>query len=384
MPEFYLTKPDTELISCKNARDPLGTQVITSAMGRRIIRNLTENSRDIRGFQLLITTFALYDLFNQYCDKNRKDIKDKLKKSSFSEVFSLENFFILCEQAFAYSHYKVRGNYPLPGSRQVAASIESPGLSLGRPILQSQLVNGVWGLYRNAAIRSDLIDPTGKFLTPDVKQHVLNRLKKNMRTYTRFFNLIRDSLLNGFKELPPNKNHQINQILSDVIHKIPDKRLLQKHLLMDGKFHQTRQFAEYAYQQLHRAKKNRRLFFKNCTKKFPDNEKEFDDIIKCEDFIGTLDSVFIWLLNKSDRRISSISRELTKQLNLKDLERAKHKYQKYEHILEGSARSRSGMFIQTITTSNPVISWKASLKYTGMCPVKEVLPIGCTLQKMGK
>ena len=113
-----------------------------------------------------LSNFFLYDLFREKGQKrfgsNENGIQEFVRGKSAQQFFSLDNFFLFSERAFAHSHYAMYQTWPLAGNRRVAsANVSSDGsVSLDMPILQSQLSSGVWGYYLNPAARSDLLDPT--------------------------------------------------------------------------------------------------------------------------------------------------------------------------------------------------------------------------------
>ena len=83
---FILTDRDNELLGSIQSRDPLGLLAIWSERGRDLVPHLTIQTWNIKGFQILIEAYRLWESF---------------KKSHSKQTARIDDFFILVEQAFA-------------------------------------------------------------------------------------------------------------------------------------------------------------------------------------------------------------------------------------------------------------------------------------------
>jgi hypothetical protein len=351
MLEFYFTTIDEKLIKGVTTRDPLGFQLIWSSQGRHIVPNLTETTNRIQGFQLLLTALKLCELYEEYRLRRYDEYRDDLKNQNIGQIFSTENVFLLLEQAFAHAYYKVHQDWMLPGKRQVSAyQNDTPFISLGRQILQSQLVNGIWGLYRGAALRSGLIDVSGykinNIMDGDLKS--IGYIKDGTKRY--LFGLITESLIEGEKPLPPNRNHSLHETLAGIIHRLPDKSVLYEYLMMKNTSTFLEDLAFFANDELGQNTRNKRSFFKKCVRKFPEYSKHFENIIKCEDFIAPLENLFYWILCFPGKSPREISKALPVKLEL--MESAKRRFQEI-NTFTGSAKERWDMYLRTLDTEHP-------------------------------
>src|SRR5438552_12032277 len=103
--QFWFTEEDKELMGAHSTRDPLGFYGLWSQRGRAVIRNMTEQTTDARGFQLLVSALLLFERF----EAQHPDVRIRV-----------EEFFMLVEQAFAFSTFARTGRWPLAGSERVA------------------------------------------------------------------------------------------------------------------------------------------------------------------------------------------------------------------------------------------------------------------------
>ena len=351
MLNFHFTQSDDQLIKGTTSRDPLGFRLVWSAQGRHIVPNLTETTNRIQGFQLLVTALKLCELYEEYRLRRFDEHRDKLKNQNIAQKFSTENVFLLLEQAFAHAYYKVHYDWMLPGKRQVSAyQYDTPVISLERQILQSQLVNGIWGLYRGAAMRSGLIDESGykidNILDGELKS--IGNIKVGTKRY--LFGLITESLIEGKESLPPNRNHRLHETLSGIIHRLPDKSVLYEYLMMKNISPLLEDLAIFANDELGQNTYDKRSFFKKCVRKFPDYSKHFENIIKCEDFIAPLENLFYWILCHPGKSPHEISKALPVKLEL--MESAKRRLQEID-TFTGSAKERWDMYLRTLDTEHP-------------------------------
>jgi len=351
MLNFHFTLPDDQLIKGTTTRDPLGFQLVWSAQGRHIVPNLTETTNRIHGFQLLVTALKLCELYEEYRLRRSNEYRDELKNQNIAQKFSTENVFLLLEQAFAHAYYKVHQDWMLPGKRQVSAyQNDTPLISLERQILQSQLVNGIWGLYRGAAIRSGLLGDEGYRVNEQLDGKLKSIEMIGDGTKRRLFKLITISLIDGEDTLPPNRNHRLNETLAGIIHRIPDKKVLYEYLMMKNSSTFLEKLAIFANDELGKNQNDKRSFFKKCEKEFPEYSIHFENIIKCEDFIAPLENLFYWILCHPGKSVSEIAKSLP--VELKNMDYAKRRFQEID-TFTGSAKQRWDMYLSTLDTDHP-------------------------------
>lgn len=135
-PFLTLEDPNARI---KGSRDPLGLVVIWSTFGRRVIGNLTTQSRSVRGFTTLLLG---------------RWLADRLVSAGKAHAEDALDIFLRMEQLSAYvrrvahdERGEIRGIERV--ERNLRESGEKPriGTDRGELILSDQKTYGLWGLY---------------------------------------------------------------------------------------------------------------------------------------------------------------------------------------------------------------------------------------------
>lgn len=151
----FLTQIDPNA-RIKGSRDPLGVQAIWTALGRRVVSNLTTVSTSVRDFTATMLGYALVE---------------RLENSAESEV----ELFLRWEQWAAYSRaFHFQKEAALRGIERVRERLEESTrvtISAARQhqILSNQKTYGLWGLYSMPARDSGLIEMQTARLTPEAR-----------------------------------------------------------------------------------------------------------------------------------------------------------------------------------------------------------------------
>jgi hypothetical protein len=131
-----LTAKDDELLGVANRSDAMGLLAVWAVRGRDLVPHLTEQTTSVRGFQILVEAFRLWEHYEPAHPQHAGRLVD---------------FFLLVEQAFARTVGWRDQEWGLPGARRVRArSTEAPHISLVDTewhLLGSQRATGLWGLY---------------------------------------------------------------------------------------------------------------------------------------------------------------------------------------------------------------------------------------------
>lgn len=164
--EPFLTLLDSRA-KIKGSRDPLGFQAIWTALGRRIIKNLTTITTSPGNFTTLLLGYYF---------------AERLISKGKIEITEFVNIFLKFEQVAAYSRYsqtkntdfldeEIRGilrvKKNLSDSKRVKISIDQDA-----QILSNQKTYGIWGLYTVAARNSGLIEDSRNNLEPEIIQFI--------------------------------------------------------------------------------------------------------------------------------------------------------------------------------------------------------------------
>lgn len=310
---FWLPPEDRDLVGTHSTRDPLGLLPIWSQRGRSVVTNMTEQTNHVAGFQLLVTTLRLWEEFQNWSPDARVRV---------------EEFFLLTEQAFAYSTFSRTETWPLPGRERIVQFIKNgaPQLSLKNGILANQLGNGVWGLYRGAALRSGILHDSTRRLSAafsgDMTDSGLSRRSKK-----ELFGQILEAVNNREEGAEFSLHHGRNlpTDMGEIINTIPNKALLRRYLLPHGSL-QTRVAALlFKNRKLFAADPAyRRVFINLCAREFTEEREPFEWILRCEDLIAPVERVFYFLFKFAGERVAKAASGL--DVDLKDIAVAQERF----------------------------------------------------------
>lgn len=139
---MFLTLEDPNA-KLKGSRDPLGTQPIWAAFGRRVVSNLTTQTSSVRGFTIL--------LLGRYFGAHLIDEGRLPREAALDVVLRMEQIGAYVRHAA----HKVEGD--IRGIERVRAFLEEKESRVDIQsdrrgyILRDQKVTGLWGLYSVAA-----------------------------------------------------------------------------------------------------------------------------------------------------------------------------------------------------------------------------------------
>jgi hypothetical protein len=297
---FWLPPEDKDLIGLHSSRDPLGFLPIWSQRGRGVIPSLTEQTDEARGFQLLVTAFRLWEDFQV------KHAQEKVQ---------VEEFFLLVEQAFAFSTQSREQTWPLPGKDRVEKFVRdgTPRLSLKNGILANQLGNGVWGLYRGAAFRSGILHESMRCLSASFRKDMGDDLGLGRRPYGQLFDRILEAheyreagaefSLHGLRELPGQ--------LAEILKKMPQKSLMRRYLFPSGSLVERVAVLLFENRSAFRDDPSfRRIFINRCATEFPQERESFERILRCEDFIAPVENLFLCLFQFAGERVATAAAKI--------------------------------------------------------------------------
>ncbi len=224
-PLLTLRDPNARI---RGSRDPLGTQVLWSRLGREVVRNLTTVTTSMRGFTTLI--LGLYFV-------------GKLLEDGKAEVEELAPLFLKFEQLAAYSRIALRKTEG-HGSDQDILGVQRATTNLrenaGRvtisanprhQIMSDQRSYGLWGLYSVAARASGLLEAEGQQLTGPAREFIesayLDRFPRGGAEVIPFLRGDRDFA-------PEGKDSELARIITSILgNKITadERQFYHKHLV---------------------------------------------------------------------------------------------------------------------------------------------------------
>lgn len=307
---FALTQEDKELLLPLSGRDPLGVLPVWQHRARDVVPHLTAASRHAAGFQVLLTALAWWPEFQRRY--RRPPIQMTL-------------YFLLVEQAFARSTKLLGQAWPLPGNRRLNSS--APGVWIGlRPdahLLDSQLPNGVWGLYRGPAISARLIDAENR-----VDEALAGKVLRDTSAILGLFPSI-DKLLKAPKQegivLAERSSSGLARALSTLVAKPPLRDKLKEIFLEQTAI--TRSIAPLARD--FDFARGTGVLAAEAMENIPDYQETFHKLMRCEHYLASLETCFEFLCGVDDAQVASAARAL--EGFLKSL-----RYVRDEFILSGN------------------------------------------------
>jgi hypothetical protein len=276
---LMLTAKDDELLGVSNRSDAMGVLAVWSVRGRDLVPHLTEQTTNVRGFQILVEAFRLWELY---------------EPAHPEHAGRLDDFFLLVEQAFARTFGWYHQDWPLPGARRVRArSSEEPRISLQDPawhLLGGQKANGLWGLYRGASRRAGLLQEDMTSLSNETLAAATLRPGVGAAAQGRLFKAVARAMDGETVPLPAHGNNKLTADLYNTFNDLP----LADHLhqrLIDGHDLNRR----LAKRLLDVDSLDHRTFLAAAADDLPDHRATIEDAIRCEDLLSVVEAVFIWL-----------------------------------------------------------------------------------------
>jgi hypothetical protein len=226
---------------------------------------------------------------------------------------------MLVEQAFARACTLNETTWYLPGSRRLTPG--NPvfiGLKPEHHLLGGQLQNGVWGIYRSAAESADLINENNA-VNPNIVEKIKSKSEAVERLLPYLIKEFKQQSVEGVK-IAERRNHQLVGELSNIIESYPFAKLIYKPFLTPAKPVSTSSVVSLMRQQIKLDQFKPEIFVLQAKESIPAHLDVFQNIIKCERYIATVESIFDWLCSGLS---SSVEEAVSKlQINMNDLRSA--------------------------------------------------------------
>ena len=255
----------------------MGVLAVWSARARDIVPHLTEQTTDVRAFQILVEAFRLWEMY-------------AMQESQ--AVDRLREFFMLVEQAFARTiGWHEEGDWPLPGARRVRSrSGEDPCISIretGWHLLDGQLANGIWGLYRGASARAGLLDEGMAFLSDETRQAAKDHTRIGDRARSRLFELVRAGMDGETVKLPTHGNDSLCRALFRTFTEVPLKHHLRAKLINGHDLNRALARRLAACESV-----DRRQLLKQAASDLHEHRPVLQDVIGCENLLAVVEAAF--------------------------------------------------------------------------------------------
>ena len=273
---LVISSKDDDLVGAARRSDPLGVLAVWSACAREAVPHLTEQTTEVRGFQILVEAFRLWTIFVNRVPQPPERLME---------------FFMLVEQAFARTIGCRDRDWPLPGARRVRARLgETPCISVadaGWHLLGGQLASGIWGLYRGAARRAGLLDANMAWLSDDTLEAAGATSCLRDVALERLLGLVGRAMGGETVDLPTDGRNALPSALCRTFDEVPLRSHLRERLI-DG-------------HDLNRALANRlvpleqldhRRFFEHAARDLEGHSPALSRVIDCENLLAVLECIF--------------------------------------------------------------------------------------------
>lgn len=333
---LILTAPDKDLLGTANRSDAMGVLAVWSARGRDLVPHLTEQTTQVRGFQILVEAFRLWELYEPAHPEHAGRLSD---------------FFIVLEQAFARIVGLRDHEWPLPGSRRVKARLhdpQAPRLSFDDHdwhLMGGQKANGIWGLYRGAARRAGLLDADMTRLSSQTRQAAYLDPCLGHRAQQKFFKIAEAALGGETVELPTHGKSSLVIGIRSSFDTIPLAEHLQAKLVDEHPLNRA-----LARRLVKRKKLDHRAFLMKAERELSTHATALDHTQRCEDLLAVVESVFIALCASKGETLDDAASSLP--VDLQALESARDAFARSGHYAGTTAQARHERFCQLLDTSS--------------------------------
>lgn len=332
---LMLSDRDNDLLGVVNRVDAMGVLSVWTARGRDLVPHLTEQTTDIRGFQILVEALHLWERY----ESERPE-----------HVGRTGDFFLLVEQAFARAVGSRDKEWPLPGARRVRARAnEKPYISVANPdwhLLDSQKANGIWGLYRGAGVRAGLLQDPPR-LSDRTHEQAARNVAISPRSVRQLFRLVFCAMEGGTEPLPTQGSSSLQRELCQIFDTVPLKDHLHEMLIENHALNSALARRLIAARHLHH-----RTFFESASRDLVEHHEAICQVIRCENLLAVVESIFFWLCASASRAKTLQAAADRLQVDLDALERAHVEFGRSGAYSGRTAADRQARFQRQLNTSN--------------------------------
>lgn len=305
---------DDELVGAARRADPLGVLTVWSSQARRAIPHLTEQSTDVRGFQVLVEGIRLWSNF----------VNGGFHASSDS---GLPQFFMLVEQAFAQTiSRQPQCEWSLPGARRLRSrSDDQPCISLEDSswhLTRDQLASGIWGRYAGAARRAGLLENNMELLSEDTQTAADNTSQLTGKASDRLLDLANRAMHGETVELPTHGNDLLLHMLVKTWNEIPLGRHLYEKLILSHDLNRS-----LAERLIDVELLNHRSVLENASFELKSHRYELRRLIDCENLLAVLEDIFYRLCGSKGQSLQTAADSLP--IDRHELENARYSFSQY-------------------------------------------------------
>ena len=331
-----ISSVDNDLVGAANRSDAMGVLAVWSHRARDLVPHLTEQTTDVRGFQILVEAFRLWESYQRESSESSERLGD---------------FFMLVEQAFARTIGLRDGDWPLPGARRVRARAgEDPHISVVDPgwhLLGGQMAGGLWGLYRGAARRAGLLDENMAYLSPETREQADKHKSLSERSVNRLFEIVCRAMNDETVPLPSHGNDGLRRDLCESFDEVPLRDHLYAKLVKAGPLNQA-----LAERLVDCDELDHRTFLNGAEDELKQHRSTLNGVVRCEDLLAVLEAIFLWLCASKGDTLKDAVADLP--VDLRAVEQARVQFGDSGRYEGATAESRHARFHEELDTSNRI------------------------------
>lgn len=334
---LMISEKDDALLGVSNRSDAMGVLAVWSDRARDLVPHLTEQTTDVRGFQILVEAFRLWALYEPNHPQHAGRLSD---------------FFLLVEQTFARIVRRHVREWPLPGARRVNARANGVGassISLTDPswhLMGDQKSGGIWGQYRGASRRAGLLHDDMTRLSDETAHAAMASPGLNPRAEQNFFALVAQAMDGQTVELPMHLNNSISRTITDTFREIPLRAHLYDKLISAHPL--TSALAKRLL--LTPASSGHRTFLQSAAAELTAYQSEIENVIRCEDLLSVIEAVFFQLCASKGQTLEAAAETLT--IDLSALEQARVRFGQSGFYRGDTARARQQRLYEQLKTTS--------------------------------
>ncbi len=308
---LMISSRDEHLVGVARRSDPMGVLAVWRARARSMVPHLTEQTTDVRGFQILVEAFRLWTI---YLDR-------ELQRS---EGTGLPEFFMLVEQAFARTVGCRDRKWPFPGARRVQARLDYSATCIsvadaGWHLLGDQLASGIWGLYRGAAGRAGLLDDGMAWLSEDTFEASNRASYLQDRILERLLDLVGRAMCGETVELPMDGRNALPRALRRTFDEVTLSSHLREKLIDSHDLNQAIAERLVCLEDL-----KHRAFLEQAALELDEHHGTLREVIDCENLLAILEGIFFCLCHAKGTMLQEAAGSLP--LDLGEIEAARHAF----------------------------------------------------------
>ena len=341
---LMITQKDDDLLGVANRSDAMGLLAVWSDRARDLVPHLTQQTTNVRGFQILVEAFRLWEAY---------------EPAHPEHAGRLDDFFLVVEQAFARVVGRNDRDWPLPGARRVKArSQEKVRVSvadLDWHLLGGQLANGIWGIYRGAARRAGLLEDNMSRLALETMEAASARPGLGAGAEKMLFAFAEEAMNGATVPLQTELDDELAGDLFSTFHDVPLTQHFYDLLIEADPLNLALASRLREVENL-----DHRRFLLEAAQDLPEHRDALENVIRCEDLLGVVESIFLWVCASKGESLEAAVADLP--VDLEALEAARVQFGNSGFYRGDTASARQRRLYELLETSSPLVLARSVLE----------------------